>query len=67
MTVNFFRILDLNVAKLSQIMNEAHSVNDQKLSDFEKKFEVNSPFQMHDMTLKVYSIDCLPKPMPGNL
>lgn len=56
-TVNFFRTLDLHAANLSQIMEEAHTVNNQKLSEFEKKFEVGSPsLQMHDMTLKAYEL-----------
>ncbi|PKI31180.1 hypothetical protein CRG98_048426 [Punica granatum] len=39
-TVNFFKTLDMHAANLSQIMEEAHTVNDQKLSELEKKFEL---------------------------
>ncbi|KAL3530672.1 hypothetical protein ACH5RR_009994 [Cinchona calisaya] len=38
-TVNFFKTLDIHVSNLGQIVEEAQSVNDQKLSDLEKKFE----------------------------
>ncbi|GMN24432.1 hypothetical protein TIFTF001_000559 [Ficus carica] len=38
-TVDFFKTLDTHASNLTQIVEEAQSVNDQKLSDFEKKFE----------------------------
>ncbi|KAK2643206.1 hypothetical protein Ddye_024969 [Dipteronia dyeriana] len=38
-TVNFFKTLDSHAANLGQIVEEAQTVNDQKLSEFEKKFE----------------------------
>lgn len=41
-TVNFFKTLDTHASNLTQIVEEAQSVNDQKLSDFEKKFEVSA-------------------------
>ncbi|GMP89151.1 hypothetical protein CsSME_00040843 [Camellia sinensis var. sinensis] len=38
-TVNFFQTLDMHASKLSEIVEEAQTVNDQKLSELEKKFE----------------------------
>ncbi|KAK9280536.1 hypothetical protein L1049_014228 [Liquidambar formosana] len=38
-TVNFFKTLDMHASKLSQIVEEAQTVNDQKLFELEKKFE----------------------------
>lgn len=38
-TVDFFKTLDMHASKLTQIVEEAQTVNDQKLSEFEKKFE----------------------------
>ncbi|KAB1226156.1 hypothetical protein CJ030_MR1G027815 [Morella rubra] len=38
-TVNFFQTLDTHACKLTQIVEEAQTVNDQKLSELEKKFE----------------------------
>ncbi|PON84175.1 Kinesin-like protein [Trema orientale] len=38
-TVDFFKTLDVHASNLTQIVEEAQSVNDQKLSEFEKKFE----------------------------
>uniref|UniRef100_A0A5B6ZZT6 Kinesin motor domain-containing protein n=1 Tax=Davidia involucrata TaxID=16924 RepID=A0A5B6ZZT6_DAVIN len=38
-TVNFFKTLDIHALKLGQIVEEAQTVNDQKLYEFEKKFE----------------------------
>ncbi|CAI9105253.1 OLC1v1004137C1 [Oldenlandia corymbosa var. corymbosa] len=38
-TGNFFKTLDSHVSNLGQIVDEAQNVNDQKLSDLEKKFE----------------------------
>ncbi|GLT43281.1 hypothetical protein SLA2020_172430 [Shorea laevis] len=37
--VNFFGTLDMHASKFAQIVGEAQEVNDQKLSEFEKKFE----------------------------
>lgn len=39
-TVNFFKTLDMHASNLTQIVEETQTVNDQKLSEFEKKFEV---------------------------
>nr|CAN60112.1 hypothetical protein VITISV_018380 [Vitis vinifera] len=39
-TVNFFKTLDGHASKLTEIVEEAQTVNDQKLSELEKKFEV---------------------------
>uniref|UniRef100_A0A2N9GZ90 Kinesin motor domain-containing protein n=1 Tax=Fagus sylvatica TaxID=28930 RepID=A0A2N9GZ90_FAGSY len=38
-TVNFFQTLDMHASNLNQIVEEAQTVNDQKLSELEKKFE----------------------------
>ncbi|XVF05601.1 hypothetical protein REPUB_Repub05bG0186900 [Reevesia pubescens] len=38
-TVNFFETLDMHASKLTKIVEEAQTVNDNKLSEFEKKFE----------------------------
>ncbi|XP_044467575.1 kinesin-like protein KIN-5D [Mangifera indica] len=38
-TVNFFKTLDMHASNLTQIVEETQTVNDQKLSEFEKKFE----------------------------
>ncbi|XP_024019126.1 kinesin-like protein KIN-5D [Morus notabilis] len=38
-TVNFFNTLDTHASNLTQIVEEAQSVNDRKLSEFEEKFE----------------------------
>ncbi|XP_050233061.1 kinesin-like protein KIN-5D [Mercurialis annua] len=38
-TVNFFKTLDSHASNLSEIVEEAQIVNNQKLSDLEKKFE----------------------------
>lgn len=39
-TVNFFKTLDGHASKLTEIVEEAQTGNDQKLSELEKKFEV---------------------------
>jgi hypothetical protein len=39
-TVSFFKTLDMHASKLTQIVEEAQTVNDQKLSELEEKFEV---------------------------
>ncbi|KAL0460644.1 UNVERIFIED_CONTAM: Kinesin-like protein KIN-5D [Sesamum latifolium] len=38
-TVNFFKTLDGHASKLGKIVEEAQAINDQKLSELEKKFE----------------------------
>lgn len=38
-TVNFFKTLDIHASKLSEIVEDAQTVNSQKLSELEKKFE----------------------------
>ncbi|XP_038993034.1 kinesin-like protein KIN-5D [Hibiscus syriacus] len=38
-TVNFFATLDMHAFKLTKIVEEAQTLNDNKLSEFEKKFE----------------------------
>ncbi|TYI35072.1 hypothetical protein ES332_A03G050400v1 [Gossypium tomentosum] len=38
-TVNFFEALDMHASKLTKIVEESQTVNDNKLSEFEKKFE----------------------------
>ncbi|OMO91381.1 hypothetical protein COLO4_18411 [Corchorus olitorius] len=38
-TVNFFGTLDMHASKLTKIVEEAQTINDNKLSEFEKKFE----------------------------
>lgn len=44
-TVNFFETLDMHATKLNQIVEDAQTVNDQKLSELTKKFEVvNVPY-----------------------
>lgn len=39
-TVDFFSTLDMHASNVTQIVDEAKCVNDQKLSELEKKFEV---------------------------
>ena len=39
-TVNFFETIDRHASSLTQIVEEAQLVNDQKLCELEKKFEV---------------------------
>lgn len=39
-TVDFFKTLDIHASNLTEIVEEAQTVNDHKLSEFEKKFEV---------------------------
>ncbi|KAJ4725915.1 Kinesin-related protein [Melia azedarach] len=38
-TVNFFNTVDVHASHLTQIVEEAQTVNDEKLFEFEKKFE----------------------------
>lgn len=47
-TVNFFKTLDGHASMLGQIVEEAQTCNDQKLSELEKKFEVTKVFIEHD-------------------
>lgn len=39
-TLNFFNTLDAHASKLTCIVEESQTVNEQKLSDLERKFEV---------------------------
>jgi len=39
-TVNFFETIDRHASSLTRIVEEAQLVNDQKLCELEKKFEV---------------------------
>lgn len=39
-TTNFFHTLDVHASKLSTILEETQTVQDQQLCDLEKKFEV---------------------------
>lgn len=39
-TTNFFATLDMHATKLTQIIEEGQTANEQKLSDLERKFEV---------------------------
>lgn len=39
-TVNFFETIDRHASSLTEIVEEAQLVNDQKLGELEKKFEV---------------------------
>lgn len=41
-TVNFFETIDRHASSLTQIVEEAQFVNDQKLCELEKKFEVTA-------------------------
>lgn len=41
--VNFFKTLDMHATELGQIVEEAQVVNDEQLSELEKKFEVIKP------------------------
>ena len=52
-TVNFFKTLDVHASKLTEIVEEAQAVNDQKLSELEKKFEVgcSSPLYISSLTV----------------
>lgn len=38
-TTNFFKTLDMHASNLTQIVDDAQTVNDEKLSELEKKFE----------------------------
>lgn len=41
-TMNFFETIDRHASSLTQIVEETQFVNDQKLSELEKKFEVTT-------------------------
>lgn len=41
-TVDFFKTLEMHASNLTGIVEEAQTVNDHKLSEFEKKFEVDT-------------------------
>lgn len=52
-TVNFFKTLDTHATKLNQIVEDAQTVNDQKLSELEKKFEECAANEERQMLEKV--------------
>lgn len=56
--MNFFATLDLHASKLTKIVQEAQAVNDNKLSEFEKKFEVGycSKFDIICILLKPVAV-----------
>lgn len=57
-TVSFFETLDAHASKLSHIVEEAQTVNDQKLSELEKKFEVVAVLYLNcmDQDIGSYSV-----------
>lgn len=46
-TVDFFKTLDLHASNLTQIVEEAQTVNNKKLSELEEKFEVVAVYFLH--------------------
>ncbi|XP_012838663.1 PREDICTED: 125 kDa kinesin-related protein [Erythranthe guttata] len=52
-TVNFFETLDGHASKLGQIVEEAQTSNDQKLSELEKKFEECAAHEEKQLLAKV--------------
>ncbi|XP_051131910.1 kinesin-like protein KIN-5D [Andrographis paniculata] len=52
-TVNFFNTLDGHASKLGQIVHEAQAMNDQKLSELEKKFEECAADEERQLLAKV--------------
>ncbi|XP_065866985.1 kinesin-like protein KIN-5D isoform X2 [Euphorbia lathyris] len=52
-TVNFFKSLDMHASNLTQFVEEAQTVNDQKLSELEKKFEECAANEERQMLAKV--------------
>ncbi|GMY10722.1 kinesin-like protein KIN-5D [Fagus crenata] len=52
-TVNFFKTLDMHASNLNQIVEEAQTVNDQKLSALEKKFEECAANEERELLEKV--------------
>lgn len=53
-TVAFFNTLDTHASNLGQIVEEAQTDNDQKLSELEKKFEVVKLFYLNQSNM--YSV-----------
>ncbi|KDP44156.1 hypothetical protein JCGZ_05623 [Jatropha curcas] len=53
LTVNFFKTLDMHASNLTQIVEEAQTVNDQKLSELEKKFEACAADEERQLLEKV--------------
>ncbi|KAL9416085.1 hypothetical protein AB3S75_039307 [Citrus x aurantiifolia] len=52
-TVNFFKTLDMHASNLTKIVEEAQTVNDQKLFEFEKKFEESAAIEERQLLEKV--------------
>ncbi|WCJ41148.1 P-loop containing nucleoside triphosphate hydrolases superfamily protein [Euphorbia peplus] len=52
-TVNFFKSLDMHASNLTEIVQEAQTVNDEKLSELEKKFEECAANEERQMLAKV--------------
>ncbi|XP_022849070.1 kinesin-like protein KIN-5D [Olea europaea var. sylvestris] len=52
-TVGFFKTLDMHASKIGEIMEEAQTTNDQKLSELEKKFEESSACEENQLLQKV--------------
>ncbi|KAH6765604.1 P-loop containing nucleoside triphosphate hydrolases superfamily protein [Perilla frutescens var. hirtella] len=52
-TVNFFETLDGHASMLGQIVEEAQTINDQKLSELEKKFEECAALEEKQLLEKV--------------
>ncbi|KAE8670456.1 P-loop containing nucleoside triphosphate hydrolases superfamily protein isoform 2 [Hibiscus syriacus] len=52
-TVNFFETLDMHASKLTKIAEEAQIMNDNKLTEFEKKFEECAANEEKQMLQKV--------------
>ncbi|CAA2933623.1 kinesin KIN-5D [Olea europaea subsp. europaea] len=55
-TVNFFKTLDMHASKLGEIVEEAQTTNDQKLSELEKKFEECSAHEESQLLQKVVEL-----------
>ncbi|XAR60517.1 Plus-end-directed kinesin ATPase [Bertholletia excelsa] len=52
-TLNFFKTLDMHAWKLTEIVEEAQTVNDRKLSELEKKFEECAANEEKELLQKV--------------
>ncbi|XP_010253418.1 PREDICTED: kinesin-like protein KIN-5D isoform X2 [Nelumbo nucifera] len=52
-TVNFFKTLDMHASKLTQIVEEAQTIHDQKLCELEKKFEECAAYEERQLLEKV--------------
>lgn len=52
-TVDFFKTLDMHASNLTKIVEEAQTVNDQKLFEFEKKFEDSAANEERQLLEKV--------------